>query len=142
MTEPITFNWPHKVKFADCDPAGIVFYPRYVEMIHNTVEDFLENIGFGYTDLIIKNKKGVPTVHLDIDFNESSRLGDKLSFNLRLKKIGTSSLAMTIDCLHGDDLRLSANMIIVHIDLATNKSEPWPNEMRTKFTDYLIVEED
>ena len=28
------------VRFADCDPAGIVFYPRYMEMFNALVEDW------------------------------------------------------------------------------------------------------
>ena len=28
------------VEWGDCDPAGIVFYPRYLEMFNNLVEDW------------------------------------------------------------------------------------------------------
>ena len=36
----MAFTYPHKVLFRHCDPAGIVFYPRYFEMMNDTVEAF------------------------------------------------------------------------------------------------------
>lgn len=28
------------IRFAHCDPAGIVFFPRYLEMFNNLIEDW------------------------------------------------------------------------------------------------------
>ena len=30
------------IRFRHCDPAGIVFYPRFIEMAHSVVEDFFD----------------------------------------------------------------------------------------------------
>ena len=38
----MSFTTTRKVRFEHCDPAGIVFYPRYFEMINGTVEDWFE----------------------------------------------------------------------------------------------------
>ena len=32
------------VRFAHCDPAGIVFFPRYMEMFNNLVEDWCRDV--------------------------------------------------------------------------------------------------
>jgi 4-hydroxybenzoyl-CoA thioesterase len=39
------FSINQKVLFKHCDPAGIVFYPRYFEMINDCVEAFFDEIG-------------------------------------------------------------------------------------------------
>ena len=42
------------VRFGDCDPAGIVYYPRYMEMFNSLVEDWCLGLpgfighGWGY----------------------------------------------------------------------------------------------
>ena len=36
----MSFTLTQKVLFKHCDPAGIVFYPRYFEMINDCVEAF------------------------------------------------------------------------------------------------------
>jgi hypothetical protein len=62
--------------FAHCDPAGIVFYPRYIEMLNAVVEDwFAEELGFSFQE-ILKSNLGIPTVHLNADFISPGRLGD------------------------------------------------------------------
>ena len=35
----MAFVFPQKVRFQHCDPAGIVFYPRYFEMLNTTIEE-------------------------------------------------------------------------------------------------------
>src|SRR5947209_4695259 len=57
------------VRFGDCDPAGIVFYPRYLEFFNNIVEDWCrEGLKFSFDEIVIKRGWGLPTVHLDVDF--------------------------------------------------------------------------
>lgn len=38
------FTFTQKVLFKHCDPAGIVFYPRYFEIINDCIEAFFEQI--------------------------------------------------------------------------------------------------
>ncbi len=77
--------------FADCDPAGIVFYSRYLEMLNAVVEDlFAEELGFSFRE-ILKSNLGIPTVHLNADFIAPSRLGDELSATLALTRFESSS---------------------------------------------------
>ena len=44
------FRLTRPVEFNHCDPAGIVFYPRYFEMISATIERFLADaIDYSWT---------------------------------------------------------------------------------------------
>jgi 4-hydroxybenzoyl-CoA thioesterase len=137
MAEPKTFHRPHRVRFAECDPAGIAFYPRYFEMIHNVAEDFYEKIGFDYHYLHMELGKGLPTVHIEADFHVPSRLGDLLDFTLIVTKIGRSSTSVEIKALCKDEVRLVVKIKIVFIDLKTMKSEELLAPLRAKLTEYL-----
>ena len=47
------FTFLQKVQFKHCDPAGIVFYPRFIEMINDAVEAmFDEAIGWPFEVLL------------------------------------------------------------------------------------------
>ena len=47
MTERFVLS--RQIEFNHCDPAGMVFYPRYFEMISATVERFLaDEIDYGW----------------------------------------------------------------------------------------------
>ena len=47
------FTTERRVRFADCDAAGIVFFPRYFEMLNALVEDwFTQGLGVDYAQLL------------------------------------------------------------------------------------------
>src|SRR6476469_7646817 len=57
------------VRFADCDPAQMVFYPRYLVMFNDLVEDwFREGLKLPFSYYHFEQQHGLPTVHLEVDF--------------------------------------------------------------------------
>ncbi|HKR95795.1 MAG TPA: acyl-CoA thioesterase, partial [Candidatus Angelobacter sp.] len=93
------------VRFADCDPAGIVFYPRLLEMFNNLVEDWCsDGLKFSFDDIVIQRGWGLPTVRLEADFVAPCRMGEVLTAKLFVRKIGRSSLHADI-VLCGPDQR-------------------------------------
>ena len=58
----MAFTTQRKVRFQHCDPAGIVFYPRYFEMINSVVEDWFEEVlQHDFNKLHVESGTGVPT---------------------------------------------------------------------------------
>jgi 4-hydroxybenzoyl-CoA thioesterase len=56
----------HIVRFSHCDPAGIVFYPRFFEIVHDAKEDwFREAVGLPFRELIGERREGFPIVRLE-----------------------------------------------------------------------------
>src|SRR5574340_538905 len=91
------------VRFSHCDPAGIVFYPRYLEMFNDVVEEWLrEGLGFSLTEIVTRRGWGVPTVRLEVDFTAPSYFGETLAAFLVVRKLGTSSMGIEIT-LRGPD---------------------------------------
>jgi 4-hydroxybenzoyl-CoA thioesterase len=57
------------IRFHHCDPAGIVFYPQYLVLCNELVEDwFDEGMGVNFFTLHTELKRGVPMRHLETDF--------------------------------------------------------------------------
>ncbi|MDL0433976.1 thioesterase family protein [Marinobacter sp. TBZ242] len=128
------FTTQRKVRFEHCDPAGIVFYPRYFEMVNSVVEDWFSDVlRFGFNDLVESNK-GVPTVSLKTQFHAPSRLGEILSFCLTPQIAGRTSLNLDINATCNDQRRLTAQVTLVHIDLINGRPLPWPETMRQHFS--------
>ena len=85
------------IRFAHCDPAGIVFYPRYVELCNEVVEDwFAEGLGVGFAELHQARRIGVPAVRLEVEFAAPSRIGDVLGFRLAVTELGRTSATLRI----------------------------------------------
>lgn len=94
----MSFQRQRRVRFQDCDPAGIVFYPRYIEML----TDVLEEWSTRHLDDGQASAAALLPVAADIRFLRPSRLGDTLSFVLTL--LERSSESLTFDCsIDSDD---------------------------------------
>lgn len=125
-----------QIEFNHCDPAGIVFYPRYFEMTNSVVENFFNDVvGRSFASMHFGADNGVPTVAIEANFMAPSRLGDKVMFSLEVTKVGRSSVAMTIEARLGEELRMRANLTLVWI--AAMKAAPWPAEMHGKLLKFM-----
>lgn len=132
------------VRFADCDPAGIVFYPRYLEIFNNLVEDwFAEELHFSFPDIINTHGWGLPTVHLEVDFVAPSRFGEVLSATLSVRKIGTTSLNLDI-LLKGPGPtgadRVRGKVVLVLIDRKLNRAIAFPDNLRARISAFETTE--
>lgn len=120
------------VRFSDCDPAGIVFYPKYFEMFNNLIEDWCrDELKFSFNEIVTGRGWGLPTVHLEVDFPASSSYGETLNAVLTLRSVGTTSLDLDL-LLRGLDgvLRVKAKAVLVLTDRAARRAIPFPAELR------------
>lgn len=126
----MSFSTEAVVRFGHVDAAGIVFYPRYFEMLNAAIEDYFAGLGTDFQTMHVDRRIGVPTVRLDADFARPSRLGDRLRFRLRPSRVGRSSaeIEVRVDC--AGEQRFAATIVLVCIDLETGRPIPWPEDMR------------
>ena len=114
------------VEFNHCDPAGIVFYPRYLEMTNSVVENFFrEMMDYPFARMMAEGV-GTPTVKLEMDFKAPSRLGDLLDWTLEVRRLGRSSAKVRITVEGEGKLRLQGYVTLVFASL-TGKAMPWPD---------------
>ena len=136
----MNYQTTRRVRFSDCDPAGIVFFPQYLVMLNGVVEQwFDEGLRIPYAGLIGERRTGLPTVRLELDFTAISRHGDDLVWSLAIEKLGRSSLALAVK-VHGDDeLRLSARQVLVCTSLETHRPQPLPDDVRAALAPYTLA---
>lgn len=121
------------VEFQHCDPAGIVFYPRYFEMINSVIEQyFRDHVGYSFGRMHLKDHRGIPTAKIDATFHAPSRLEDLLAFSIDVSHVGNSSAGLTIRAFCGVEPRLTARSVLVQIDTLSGKSIPWAGFVRDK----------
>jgi len=127
------FTFPQKVLFKHCDPAGIVFYPRYFEMLNDCVEAFFDqDLALPFADL--HKAGGVPTAEISTRFQAPSRHGDALVISLRVTHVGRSSLALAFRATCHDETRFIATSTLVLVN-GNGRPTPWPNAVKQKLLD-------
>ncbi len=84
---PVAIGW------GQCDPAGIVYFPRFFELFHAAMETwFGERLGMPYDQVIGARKIGFPAVHTEADFRRPTGFGERVAVELRVARIGRSSI--------------------------------------------------
>lgn len=135
------FTKPLPIRFRHCDPAGIVFYPRYFEMLNDLVEDWFAELGWDFASLHGEKGEGIPTLKMEAEFLAPSRLGEELLFSLELLELGSSSFELAYSATCQNELRLKAKAKLVYISNNNDlKSTPIPTELRERMLPYLKEE--
>jgi 4-hydroxybenzoyl-CoA thioesterase len=125
------FTRERLIRFSDCDPAGIVFYPQYFVMLNGLVEDwFNDELGIGYAALILERRIGLPTVRLEVDFQAVSRLGDRVRLSLQVVRLGGRSLTLALEITGADGLRMRMRQVLVTTSLVTHRALDIPSDVR------------
>jgi 4-hydroxybenzoyl-CoA thioesterase len=133
------FETARTVRFADCDPAGIVFFPQYLVMLNTLVEEwFDEALHIPYAQFVGERRLGLPTVRLEVDFTAVSRHGERLEQRLAVARVGRSSLELQHEFLGGDGLRLRARQVLVCTSLLTHRPQPLPEDVRVALQPYIV----
>ncbi|MCO4743825.1 MAG: acyl-CoA thioesterase [Proteobacteria bacterium] len=107
------------VRFGDCDPAGIAYFPRIYDWFHQAMETwFAEHLGTPYDVAIREWKLGFPAVKSEAEFKVPCALGDSLRIELTVPRLGTRSLDLAYR-IHGEDgvLRATGQTTVVIVDL-------------------------
>ena len=111
----MTFTLPIRIGFNHCDPAGIVFYPRYFEMMNQAVETFFREVADYPFERMVATGNGVPTARVEVDFRIPSRLGEVLDWTLDITRVGRTSVTFAVTAAQGPEQRLTATLTLVSL---------------------------
>lgn len=139
------FTKTETIRFRHTDFAGIVFYPRFLEMWNDLVEDwFAEALERPFS--AIHKSNGVPTVDLKVRFLAAARIGDVLQKHLWVVKLGKSSVTLGFRFEHvAGPIVLEGEATLVNVLLNKGEgglvSQPFSEEMQIKIKRYQPQEE-
>jgi 4-hydroxybenzoyl-CoA thioesterase len=125
------------IRFSHCDPAGIVYFARYFDLLNGVVEDwFGEALGIDYHEMIGPRRIGLGYVSAAADFSRPGFMGDRLECVVLVERIGRTSLALCIHALRDSALVLRARLVIVTTSLETHTAIPLPDDLRDALERY------
>jgi len=129
------YTRPIRIEFNHCDPAGIVFYPRYFEMTNSVAENFFRDVARHPYEAMMQNGQGVPTARIEVNFRAPSRLGEVLDWSLEILRLGGSAIDMRIEANGAGIHRLTADLTLVQVD---DRGRPtrWSDEVRARITEF------
>ena len=136
------YEQEHRIRFSECDPAGIVFYPQYFVMFNDLMEAWIDSMTpEGFHNMITSKRVGMPSVHIEAEFKSISRMGDDVVMSLGVERIGNSSLKLLLRCIGKDGvLRMQVRQTVVTTSLETHLGIPIPDFLRNPMQEYVIAQ--
>ena len=136
------FTKQEKIRFKHIDYAGIVFYPRFLEMLNDIVEDWFEE-ALDRPFSKMQETNGIPTVDLKVQFKNAARIGETLSKKLWVAELKSSSIVCGFQFTNQvDKTVLEGEVTLVNVkiqeDRQSIKAEPFNEEMKEKIKIYEL----
>jgi 4-hydroxybenzoyl-CoA thioesterase len=127
-----------RIQWGDCDPAGIIFYPRYFEIFDASTAILFER-ALGMTKhkyLTEYEFAGFPVVTNKASFFKPTRFGDDVTVESTVT-FGTSSFSVRHRVSLGGELCAEGNETRVWVARDASgaiKPQPIPEKVRAKFS--------
>lgn len=136
---PTPFRAHLLVRFGDIDEAGFVYYPRLVHYFHVAMEEFFAHVlGVDYPTFLAEHRSGLPTAHLEVDFNRPLHYGDHLEIEVAIEKVGKTSVGWRYRIFRpGEaDPATEAHLVTVNMNMDTHEKREIPDWLRERLKGY------
>jgi 4-hydroxybenzoyl-CoA thioesterase len=135
------FTKEEKIRFQHIDYAGIVFYPRFLEMLNALVEDWFEE-ALDRPFHLMHETNGIPTVDLKVQFKSPARLGETITKHLWVKELRNSSMLCGFKFENAQQKTvLEGEVTLVNVKIAEDRNsisaEAFNPTMKSKIEHYL-----
>jgi 4-hydroxybenzoyl-CoA thioesterase len=130
------------VQTADCDPAGIVFYPQFLVMADGANDQwFARGLGHPRLELLTRRRLHVEPQEVRCDFALPVRMGEDLRLELSVLEIREASLRIRIAAKRHTVEHLSIAQTLAFVSLDTRRAVPIPADLRPRIEEYLAEPE-
>jgi len=130
-----------RIEWGDCDPAGIVFYPRYFAMFDTSTTALFERaLGMKKIEFLkAYDTVGYPMVDTRARFLSPTRFGDDVVIETKLTELKRSSFSIQHLLMKGDTLAVEGFETRVWVGRDPNdpekiKSKPLPPDVITRLS--------
>lgn len=126
-----------RIEWGDCDPAGIIYYPRYFEIFDAATAALFE-AALGMTKFQMFKTlpfSGFPLVHTHAKFIAPTRFGDDVIVDTKIT-FGRTSFEIEHKLSHNGELCVECEekrVWVLRDAEGRLKSHPVPDEVREKF---------
>ncbi|MBC7619471.1 MAG: YbgC/FadM family acyl-CoA thioesterase [Candidatus Saccharibacteria bacterium] len=133
MTTPRSdFRFFHRlrVRWAEVDMQKVVFNGHYLMYFDTAISDYWRAMAFPYEAGMLALGGDLYVKKASVEYHRSARFDDMLDVGLRCQRIGNSSITFAGAIFAGDALLITAELIYVFADPATQTSKPVPGALR------------
>ena len=132
LSRPHAFVEARSIRFQDIDAAGIIFYPRVLEMFHDIYAAFLAFAGAPLPEVVRAGTWIAPVRHAEADYFKPLRFGDPVTVEICRAHVAETeaTLGYRIARSEGGEVCVVGQVVHTWVDRATFKRIPIPEPVR------------
>ncbi len=126
-----------RVRFSDCDPAGIVFFANWFTLANAAIEDLFEDaLGVDFHDLHGRRRIGTGFAHAAADYFAPGLMGDRVTITPLVTRVGGASYALTVHIHRAEAELARLQLITATTNLDARRAIPIPDDLRAALLAY------
>ena len=129
-SSPTAFVDPRAIRFQDIDAAGIIFYPRVLEMFHDAYGALLAFAGCPLGDVVKQGKWIAPVRHAEADYFKPLRFGDVVQVEICRAHVAETEVALGYRVVRAGEVCVVGQVVHTFVDCATFTRMPMPESLR------------
>jgi acyl-CoA thioester hydrolase len=131
MTDPTDFRFGLRVRYAEVDFQGIVYFAHYATYFDVAIHEFFRSLPYDYTAIRSTTGTDFNIVRCVVEFKRPLRFDEVFQVEMKLGRIGRTSLTFTpaIRVAGEAEPRATGEVVWVHADQATMRAVPLPEEL-------------
>lgn len=134
---PRTHIHPMRVRFAECDPQGIVFNSRYLEYFDVALTEFWRDVVGAYGEATDEAEVDLVVAEAGIRYRNSLRFDDEFELRSSVANIGTTSMTTAFEVARDGAVVAEGEIRHVFVDRENARPTPIPDSIREAFAPYL-----
>jgi acyl-CoA thioester hydrolase len=134
-------SYPMRVRFAECDPQGIVFNSRYLEYFDVAMTEIWREALGPYDQATAEAGVDLVVAEAGVRYRDSLRFDDVFDLRASVARIGTTSMTTAIAVVRGGELVAEGELRHVFLSRDDGRPTPIPAAVRAAFEPYLEASE-
>jgi acyl-CoA thioester hydrolase len=129
----LTGSYVHRirVRYAEVDAQGVVFNANWLVYFDDALTEFFGWLGYDPTK-VFTEVLDVALVKAVVEWRGPAGFDDRMDITVKPARLGTSSFDLHFDARIDSRAVCEATITYVAMDPATHRSQPIPDEVRTR----------
>lgn len=135
---PMSFTFERKIRFADTDAAGVVYFANYLSICHEAYEEALAAAGIDLANFFRNEEVVIPIARANADYLRPLAAGDQIEISLHAEPREDSFMIQYEISRTSPIKKTAARVRTEHvcIDATTRRRRPLPEPIKTWLNEF------
>jgi acyl-CoA thioester hydrolase len=133
---PPPFTHAMRVRYAECDQQGVVFYANYLTYLDQSMTELWRVALGGYQSMIDRGLDMV-AVETTLRYHQPAQFDDLLTLEVTVTRLGSTSISTAHRITCDGEVVLVASLHHVMVALETRSKTPLPDWLRSGLEPWL-----